>query len=530
MLCDSFINIVHSGIGVSHLGRSRTEKAISQRAYWVGWTADVRRVLSACEKCVRYKRGKIPRRTPLRPIGCGEPWELVSIDITGPHPTSRDGYSWILTLQDHFSKWVEAIPIRRHTAPIVARALYEEVFTKFGAPMRLLSDQGPEFESELFSELCRLLQIDKLRTSPYCPTSNGQLERFHRCLNSLLAKVVAINQKDWPDHLQTVVAAYRATVHDSTGFTPNRVFLGRDVRLPIDLALGITPDSSNSGETMSEYVSRLQERMQTEGEVVREHLGRAALKMKTRYDARIKTSFSFKVGDRVWYFYPRRYTKISPKWQSLFTGPYTVVKILDPCNVAIQRVPRARVMVVHRDKLRPVAGTSQLEEPPQPPAKVKRGVRRSPVSVRASDGAGELPVILPNGTGASDVSGKNDTGGRTDTGDKNGTGDKIDTGDNLSLADWSHVNSRPKRVICRPKHLRNFVARVYCGRRVSKQDGLDGLVAGVGAAVATLPYPITTHTAAGSTASVAASPTAVLCPVGPFPCSSAPAVQTISRC
>ena len=68
------------------------------------------------------------------------------------------------------------------------------------------------------------------------------LERFHRSLNSLLAKAVKQNQKDWPDHLQTIVAAYRATVHEATGMTPNRVFLGHEVRLPIDLALGTTPD------------------------------------------------------------------------------------------------------------------------------------------------------------------------------------------------------------------------------------------------------------------------------------------------
>src|SRR5208282_3763208 len=101
-LRDEFIMIVHSGVGVSHIGRTRTELAIRQRAYWIGWTSDVRRVLSACERCVRYKRGKLPHRTPLRPIVSGEPWELVSIDITGPHPTSREGFSWILTLQDHF--------------------------------------------------------------------------------------------------------------------------------------------------------------------------------------------------------------------------------------------------------------------------------------------------------------------------------------------------------------------------------------------------------------------------------------------
>lgn len=87
------IRLLHEGVGVSHLKRTRTEGAVVQRAYWVGWTSDVRRVLRKCEACTRYIRGTAVHRTPLKPIVCGEPWEMVSIDITGPHPTSYDGYS-----------------------------------------------------------------------------------------------------------------------------------------------------------------------------------------------------------------------------------------------------------------------------------------------------------------------------------------------------------------------------------------------------------------------------------------------------
>jgi len=58
-------------------------------------------------------------------------WELVSIDVTGSHPPSREGFVWILTLQDHFSKWVEAFPMRRHTAPIVASILFNKVYKRF---------------------------------------------------------------------------------------------------------------------------------------------------------------------------------------------------------------------------------------------------------------------------------------------------------------------------------------------------------------------------------------------------------------
>ena len=178
-LCEKYVVAAHTGLGGAHLRRNRIENAIRQRAYWVGWTADVRRILNECNECARYKRGKVVHRKPLHPIACGEPWELISIDITGPHPVSTEGHCWILTLQDQFSKWVEAFPLRRHTAPAVAQVLYENVLTRYGCPVFLLSDRGPEFEGKLITELCHLLRITKLRTSPYSPTTNGMLERFH---------------------------------------------------------------------------------------------------------------------------------------------------------------------------------------------------------------------------------------------------------------------------------------------------------------------------------------------------------------
>jgi hypothetical protein len=64
----------------------------------------------------------------------GEPWELLSLDVAGPHPVSKQGFMYILTLQDHFTKWAEAIPIHRHTVSVIAGAIFEQVFMRFGTP------------------------------------------------------------------------------------------------------------------------------------------------------------------------------------------------------------------------------------------------------------------------------------------------------------------------------------------------------------------------------------------------------------
>ena len=235
---EDFVKMVHEGANGGHMGRRRTRFQVQRRAYWPGWTDTVVHVLRKCVQCATYHRGKAPKQTPLRPFLAGEPWEVISIDITGPHPRSRRGHEYILTIVDHFTKWAEAFPIRNHTATTVARILFDNVFSRLGMPVRCLSDQGAEFESRLFQQLCALMGIDKIRTSPYHPSTNAVVERFHRTLNSMLAKVVDTNQRDWCEHLPTVMAAYRASVHESTQFTPNRLMFGRENSMPVDVVLG----------------------------------------------------------------------------------------------------------------------------------------------------------------------------------------------------------------------------------------------------------------------------------------------------
>jgi len=150
-----FLNIVHGGKTGCHLGRAKTAAAIQSRAYWPTWSTDLDLFMRQCEPCARYHRGAPPCLAKLQSVVVGEPWERVSVGITGPHPRSSRQNQYILTLVDNFSKWAEIIPVRNHTASTVAKALMIHVFTKFGAPRQLLTGRGPEFESVLFSELMK---------------------------------------------------------------------------------------------------------------------------------------------------------------------------------------------------------------------------------------------------------------------------------------------------------------------------------------------------------------------------------------
>ena len=190
-----------------------------------------------------------------------ELWERIAIDITGKHPKSRNGNEYMLTVMDNFSKWAEAYPLRDHNSPTVVKVLVEQLCSRFGMPYQLLSNMSSEFGFDLFLEMCRWMDIDKIRISPYRPACNGMLERYHRTLNSMLGKIVEENQRDCDTKVQFVMIAYRASVHEATGYTPNILTLGRGTRAPLDIVLGPPKEEIDLWDSHDSFVADQQERV-----------------------------------------------------------------------------------------------------------------------------------------------------------------------------------------------------------------------------------------------------------------------------
>ena len=105
------------------------------------------------------------------------------------------------------------------------------------------------------------MDIDKIRTSPYRPACNGMLERYHRTLNSMLRKIVEASQRDWDTKVQFVMAAYRASVHEATGYTPKFLTLGRETQAPLDIVLGPPKEETDLWDSHDYFVADQQEQM-----------------------------------------------------------------------------------------------------------------------------------------------------------------------------------------------------------------------------------------------------------------------------
>ena len=282
----------------------------------------------------------------------GYPCERWYIDLTGPHPRSNQGNVYILTCLDSFTKWAEAFPLRTKEAEPIARILTEKVFCRLGTPLSILSDQGKEVDGRIMNEICRLFDIDKIRTTPYKPSTN-QVERFHRTLNSILAKMVASHQKDWDIRLPFALAAYRATRHSSTGYTPNFLVFGREVRSPADMVYGIERSGTTQG--YDSFADDLRVRMKTAYDQVRENTQQYAQYNKKYYDIKVHPR-QFQSGQWVWYLNLRKALGKQQKWTSQYEGPYLILRVLSTHSFEIQKNSRTSPKVVHVDKLKPYEG------------------------------------------------------------------------------------------------------------------------------------------------------------------------------
>ena len=300
--------------------------------------------------------------------------ETVATDYLGPLPLTDRGNRYILLLTDHFTKYVEILPVPDMTAEVCASKILNEFISRWGCPLSLHSDQGRTYESEVFRQLCRMLEIRKTRTSPRNPRGNGQSERFNRTLLRMVKAYLCGEQSDWDLHLGCLAGAYRATPNESTKLTPNLLTMGREVRLPAELIFG-SENGCDGLEITSygDYIDCLREKMQHAHRIARRHLSSAAQRNKEIYDAKVALN-KYSVSSVVWYLSEARQVGECQKLMHVYEGPYLIVKKYSEINFLLQLDKKGKTRVTHHNKLKPYEG----DDPPSWLRKAKRKLMSSP--------------------------------------------------------------------------------------------------------------------------------------------------------
>jgi hypothetical protein len=239
-------------------------------------------------------------------------------------------------------------PLRDKCAITVAKVIYDKIFLQYGAG-EILTDNGCEFRNELLEELCRLMGVARCFTTAYQARTNGVCERSHATVNSMLAKCVSENQRDWTDHLRNVQFFYNASVHESTGYTPFFLLHSFEPRWGVDFKFDRLDTAAYSP---NDYASMLIEKLEKAHELTREHLQVTASRMKDYYDKKVHVN-RFNVGDKVYVLNLRLYPQRCPKWVRRFSDEAIIIKRINDVTYQVQSDNwRNRVRIMHVDKLK----------------------------------------------------------------------------------------------------------------------------------------------------------------------------------
>ena len=225
---------------LGHGGANTTIKLLTKRYVWPYMKSEIRKCVRNCQNC---QANKITRHTksPSGIITNREKLRVVHIDLVGPLKEIR-GKKFLFTMIDHDTGWVEAFPMWDIGAKEVTDIIEKEWISRFGTPEQIISDNGRQFISTDFRNLCNRYGIEHHHTTPYHLQSNGKIERLHRTLKEVLRSGSTNEDKEWIQTLPLVLLGLRNKINDS-GLSPSQILFGTSTRLPGDV---IIPSSNQS--------------------------------------------------------------------------------------------------------------------------------------------------------------------------------------------------------------------------------------------------------------------------------------------
>lgn len=195
---ESVLKELHEGAVGGHLGEEKIFSWFKGWYYSLGNWTDVRNWCQTCGICASQKNPTLS--SPGNHQGW-YPMQIVAMDIHGPLPESDAGNSYIVVVGNYYTRWMEAYPIPNREATS-CNNIGQWIFCRFSIPEQIHSDQGKQFESDIIAEICKLLKINKTRTTPYHPQSDGLVERYNRTLVSMLATCAEEHPFMWEKHVK----------------------------------------------------------------------------------------------------------------------------------------------------------------------------------------------------------------------------------------------------------------------------------------------------------------------------------------
>ncbi|CAL9011262.1 unnamed protein product [Prunus brigantina] len=325
---DYILREVHSGVCGDHSGsRSLAHKVFRQGYFWPTLHQDASVFVKKCDKCQRF--GNIPHipAEPLSPIVSPWPFAQWGLDLIGPMPEGKGQVKYAVVAVDYFTKWVEAKALATITAARVEDFVWTDICCRYGIPYAIITDNGRQFDSELFRGFCTRLKINLFFASPAHPQSNGQVEAMNKIVKKLLKRQLEKAKGAWPEKLPEALWAIRTSYRTATGETPFSMAFGSEAVVPVEIG-----EPSYRTETFTPKGN--EEALALSLDLIEERRAQASLRneaykqrVSRYYDSRVRTR-SFRIGDWVMRKVslatknPTEGT-LGPSWE----GPYEIIGI-----------------------------------------------------------------------------------------------------------------------------------------------------------------------------------------------------------
>ncbi|XP_021827276.1 uncharacterized protein LOC110767920 [Prunus avium] len=229
---------IHAGECGEHQGRKRLyRQLLSSGYYWPTMKNDAHNLVKKCHTCQIHANLSHKPPTLLQDMRTPWPFHTWGLDLIGTiHPPS-DGYIWIITATEYFTKWVEAIPLRKATGAAISNFIREHIVCRFGIPYKIVTDNGTPFVNKQVNSTLTGYGIKHRRSTPYYPQGNGQAEATNKTLLRILSKMVYEYEGGWSLHLPDALWAYRTSPRITTGFSPYSLVYGSDAISPVEIAV-----------------------------------------------------------------------------------------------------------------------------------------------------------------------------------------------------------------------------------------------------------------------------------------------------
>jgi transposase InsO family protein len=325
----------HDAMISGHLGAHKTFCRVSANFWWPNMRADVFGYVHNSAGCQQAKHAQNTAVGLHSASPASKPLERVFIDFVGPLPRTRRGNVAILVVIDGFSKFVNLFPVLRMTAASAVSCLLESYFPAFGTPEQIVSDNAKAFRCKDFKDLCFQWGVQHVTTTPYYP--QGSLaERNNRNLKSALKIYHSRSHNRWDEGLPWLATAFNTALHESTQFTPDMLFLGREIKGPLETkwdlsSVGMNPDQKVRDVFWRQALDRLKQ---------------ARDRVAERYN-RQRREHKFKVGDRVMFrrnLVSSKPLNVTAKLMLRWFDPVVIAKFVRP-NVVLLGNPDTGVIV-----------------------------------------------------------------------------------------------------------------------------------------------------------------------------------------